>query len=143
MLSPERRKVFLDYLTEHASDAVLLEAVECAEREYTAAYLKSTNMSLKKKAPLSDMPPAQSAAETSAAKSQEKFEPLYKGELPKKLAAVGQACLAVIKRRNRVSVQEIGSSVGRDKKQILPQLALAESRGFIRQVSATEYEFVK
>lgn len=141
MISPEQRQVFLNYLSLHASDSVLLEAVEQAEREYDAALLKATNMmNAGKRKPVEEKTPIGVQVETQQATiNRHVFGPIFAGELPKKLAAVGQEAVDFVKRANKdVSVVAICKAISRPERQVRPQLALAVSRGLLVQTGESQ-----
>lgn len=146
MLKNEQRAALLEYLTAEASDSVLVEAFENAQRENKHNFLVASNqwLAAKKKnkeehptaiiadpqIPLTDIPSAQIVVPL-----------VIKTDLPTKLTAVGRELIDVLKRKGApMCLADIAKSAQRSISQAKPQLALAVHRKLVKQPRTDLFE---
>lgn len=137
MLNSDDRNILLKYLTDSASDTVLVEAFENARRENEHSTLIVANYSLLLKR--KDKPPFIIPVETVLTTT---ITPLIPdADLPSKMTVVAHELIAVLKRKNApMNLAHIAKDANRSLNQAKPQLAVAVKRGLVKQLMNDLFE---
>lgn len=152
MLSKDYRQVLLDYISEHASDWVLLECHQTAKREYEEAYVTVTNILLTEKKRikavantggiLTTSSTTDGVTTTDTIELKEDIIPLIPDtELPNKFGSTGKSCVDVLKRKSSpMTLADIAKVAGKSITLIKPQVALGVKRNLIKQIRTDLFE---